>query len=243
MRLRHVMFAHHQSHIDMKSFHILPVLCFFISIQSYSQTDTAARYYAGRYLLDIPKEWEKAKLLDAITEILPQTFDEYIDSSKKFCLDCKTDLIVSLMIQPAVKVKGKEMYQFSAALGLFDTSGKELMELSLISPEEKHQIKVRLEYKNAPSYNYNSYNDNRTPSNNNVTRTFITGPRGNIVGSVRTAQPRTYTVNPPRIVNNIPTSRELSPSILDLMFIAEKRIYEIQEILENLKKPADPAKD
>lgn len=227
----------------MKSFHILPVLYFFISIQSYSQTDTVARYYADRYVLDLPEEWKKPKLIEAITEILPQTFNEYIDSNMQFCMDCNAPLIVLLIITPAKQVKGEETYQFSAALGMFDTSGKELIELSLISPTEKHKIKVTLNYKNQPSNNYGAYDNNRVRADYNVTRNIVTGPNGRVVGSVRTVSQRPYTPVAPRITNNIPVAGKKSPSIFDLMLIAEGRVYEIKKILEELKNETNPVKD
>jgi hypothetical protein len=227
----------------MKRFRILLTLFFFISIQSYSQTDTVARYYADRYVLDLPEEWKKPKLIEAITEILPQTFDEYIDSNRQFCMDCNAPLIVVLLITPAKQVKGEETYQFSAALGLFDTSGKELIELSLISPTEKHKIKVTLNYKNQTSNNSGAYENNRVRTDYNVTRNIVTGPSGRIVGSVRTVSQQPNTPVAPRITNNIPVAGKKSPSIYDLMLIAEARVYEIREILENLKKETKPIQD
>ncbi len=201
----------------MKSFCILLAVYFFISIQSYSQTDKVVRYYADRYALDIPEEWKKPKLIEAITEILPKTFNEYIDSNKQFCVDCKADFAIMLMIDEPFFEPGKETYQFRAALVLFDSSGKELIELLLVSPQEIFNNKTTATILRSPQgLNYTD-----------VTRQVIRDGSGNII-NVTTLPYK------PKALNNVPVFHHIRPSLIDVMIIAENKIYEIRKILQKV---------
>jgi hypothetical protein len=117
----------------MKRFNTLIAAILFCSFNLLSQPDTSIRYFPDRYKLDIPEEWKKPKMIEAISEILPQTFGDYIDSNKQFCLDCGAGLTIMLLIERPTFDGDHETFQFTAALGLFDTTGKELIELLLVS--------------------------------------------------------------------------------------------------------------
>jgi len=217
----------------MKKLVSLSLLLFFTSVFISAQNDTLIKYLPNSYRLDLPEEWEKQELLNAIAEILPQTLGEYIDSSKKYCLDCNADFTVSIIIQKATKVKGKKMYHFSAALGLFDTSGKEIMDLVLISPEEKHKIDFDYKY-NRTQVSYS--NDNIRYSNKNITvysNIWVYTNNNTVTRS-------TQNTNSYRSAN---TPDENSPSIMDLLLIAEKRIFEIRNILQDLKQKEQSQKN
>jgi hypothetical protein len=188
----------------------------------FAQADTSVRYFPDRYKLDIPEEWKKPKMIDAISEILPQTFDDYIDSNKQFCLDCNAGLTVMLVIDKPYFNPDGETFQFRAALGLFDTTGKELIELLLVSQEEKQDIRVRAVYKSQPPVY--SYRD--------VITDVIRGPDGRIISVVR------IPLKPPPINNNIPDYRKEGATTYDLMNIAESRVYQIKDILSNIKETA-----
>jgi len=168
-------------------------------------------------------------MIGAISEILPQTFNDYIDSNKQFCLDCKAGLTVMLVIDRPYFHPGSEIFQFRATLGLFDSTGKELIELLLVSQEEKHDVKTIATYKPQPSLLNYIY------GNNNVMTEVIRGPDGRIINVVRVP------LSPPPMTNNIPVYNKKAVSALDLMNIAESRIYQIKDILANMKEKS--AKD
>lgn len=193
------------------------------SIGLFAQPDTFCRYFPNRYKLDIPEEWKKPKMIKALNEILPQTFDDYIDSNKQFCLDCKADFTVMLVIGNPYFNHNGQTFQFRAALGLFDTTGKKLMELLLVSQEEKHVIKLRAEY-----------NNNQYPLDDrqNVYTEVIRDTNIGIINVVQTP------VKPLPRGNSGPVYKKEITSTYDLMNIAESRVYQIKHVLSNLKKTA-----
>jgi hypothetical protein len=203
-------------------------LLLYSSISVFAQPDTSGRYFPDRYKLDIPEEWKKPKMIEAISEILPQTFDDYIDSNKQFCLDCKAGLTVMLVIDRPYFNPDKETFQFRAALGLFDTTGKEVIELLLVSPEEKHDVKTIATYKPQPSLPNFIYGKN-------VITEVIRGPDGRVINVVR------IPLSPPPITDNIPVYNKKAVTAFDLMNIAESRVYQTKDILANIKETA--AKD
>jgi len=162
-------------------------------------------------------------MIKAINEILPQAFNDYIDSNKQFCLDCKADFIVMLVIGNPYFNRNGHTFQFRAALGLFDTTGKKLMELLLVSQEEKHIIKLRAEY-----------NNNQYPVHDrqNVYTEVIRDTNVGIINVVQTP------VKPLPISNSGPVYKKEVTSAYDLMNIAESRVYQIKHVLSNLKKTA-----
>ena len=198
---------------------LLTAAFLFYSISIYAQPDTSVRNFPDRYKLDLPQEWNKAKLIEAIAEILPKTFNEYIDSTKQFCMDCRAGLTVMLVIDKPLIKPTETSYHFRAALGLFDSTGKGLIELLLVSPSEVHPIKVRADYMKEPL----------PLTSNDVIRNVTTDRDGNIVRVVN------IPLSPPPIINNIPEYRRIYPSLNDLMNIAEQRLYEIRKIVSKIK--------
>ena len=203
----------------MKKINLLTAVFLFYSISLYTQPDTSVRNFPDRYKLDLPQEWNKTKLIEAIVEILPKTFGEYIDSNKQFCMDCKAGLTVMLVIDRPLIKPAEASYRFRAALGLFDSTGKELIELLLVSPQEMHQIKVNANYTKEPL----------PLTSNDVIQNVIKDRDGDIVNVVK------IPLFPPPMINNIPEYRSMYPSLNDLINIAEQRLYDIRKVVVNLK--------
>ena len=121
----------------------LPLLLF-------SQSENSAAKYSNRYRLDIPKEWNKPKLMLAITDVLPRTLDEL--KEKDFCTEGKALYSVQLVmgIPDVTNENNSEAfrtsatihytlsfnYQFSASLYVIDTLGNPVTSLLLVSKDE-----------------------------------------------------------------------------------------------------------
>jgi hypothetical protein len=193
---------------------------------SYSQNSNYVRKFPDRYELDLPKEWDKPKLIMAITEILPKTLDVLKD--KDFCTGCKAGYSIKLTIDPPyIKSrnnisKGIEnstssprnynshysmevVYQFRAALELYDSAGKNIIDLVLVLPEEEH-----IKKKDTSMYNLD-YSRPQT----------IKDMYGGTVATVQIPA-----------VNSIPITNTLYPSLYEQLAIAEQRVYAIQNILK-----------
>jgi hypothetical protein len=203
----------------MKKLVLLLTLQCLVAVIVSAQPDTSIRYFPDRYKLDIPEEWKKPKMIDAITEILPQTFQEYIDSNKQFCLDCRAGYTLMLVFDRPVFNEDRTEYHFKAALVLFDSTGKERIELVLVATDEVFQSRVSVEYAPQPS----------VYRQNNVIREVIRGPDGRIVTIVD------IPMTPPTLVNNIPNYTNEGASLYKIVGIAEARVYKIRDILKELK--------
>jgi hypothetical protein len=106
--------------------------------------------HPDRYRLDLPKAWNRHKLIEAITEILPQTIDELKD--REFCTEGKAAYYVRITMDslsvndmqtsPPVEIGSIPHYTFSfnysfhAALMITDSLGIPVSTLRLISGEE-----------------------------------------------------------------------------------------------------------
>jgi hypothetical protein len=202
----------------MKKHISLTILLCIVTLLVFAQPDTALRYFSDRYKLDIPEEWKKKKMIDAITEILPQTFSEYIDEEKQFCIDCKAGLTVMLVIDKPVFDEKKNTYQFRASLALFDTTGKGLIELMLVDTNEVFQSRVKISYPLLPPSAYNNQGMGQQ----------IPGPNGTVAAVVK--------IPAPPIINNVPNFGNEGAPIMKLVGIAEDRIYKVRDILEELRK-------
>jgi hypothetical protein len=204
----------------------LTLLSFFLSFQLFAQPDTSVRYFPDRYKLDIPEEWKKPKIINAITEILPKTIGDYIDSNKQFCTECRAGLTVTLLIElPVFNSKG-DTYQFRASLALFDSTGKELIELSLVSLEEVHKVKVIPTYTKEPSrFNNGDYITNVSRDRD-----------GKIVNIVK------IPLSPPPINNGVPAYNKDITTLYDLMKTAESKLYQIEDILLKIEKEKEKKK-
>jgi hypothetical protein len=185
-----------------------------------AQSGNYSRKFPDRYALHLPKEWNKPKILKVLTEILPQAIDELKDLD--FCTDCEGRYTVMLVIDsPLIKSRNNTsngsggnvsyytmevIYQFRAAIGIIDSSGKIITELVLVSDEEEHAKRSASQYTQT-TYSLQSIKDRE----GRITRMMIP------------------------ISRPAPLSNQLSPTMTDLINIAEQRIYLIRDFLKNSK--------
>lgn len=191
---------------------------------AYSQSSNYSRKFPNRYELDLPNEWiTTPKLINAITNILPKTLEVLKD--KEFCTDCEAGYSVKLVVDlPVIKSRnniskgvdgrGKRyslevVYQYRAALELYDSTGQNIIDLVLVMPEEEH-IKKKDTIMYAMEYDR---------------PTEIKDINGRRISSVWIPS-----FNP----NTLPINNTVSPSLYELMAIAEQRVYAIKDILKKL---------
>ena len=129
---------------------ILFLLALVFFLQGIGQTNDNTITHPDRYRLDLPKEWKGHKLIEAITDILPQTIDEL--KNREFCTEGKAAYYVRLLLDslsvmdvqtsPPVEIGSIPHYTFSfnysfyAALMITDSLEKPVSMLRLISGEE-----------------------------------------------------------------------------------------------------------
>jgi hypothetical protein len=208
---------------------ILLMLALLFFLQGIGQNNNNPINHPDRYRLDLPKEWNRHKIIEAITDILPQTVDELKD--REFCTDGKAAYYVRLYMDslsvndvqttPPVEIGSIPHYTFSfdysfyAALMITDSLGKPVSMLQLISAEE--------------IMNYSKQFSLRPQ---NVVYRYITmyDPRGRAVG-------RRLVEDAPAVNNYVP---KISPfSILTenfLLTICEQKIFEIRKLLKKLNE-------
>jgi hypothetical protein len=200
-------------------------LLFFL--QSMAQKNDNLYIHPERYRLDLPKEWNRHKLIEAITEILPQTIDELKD--REFCTEGKAAYYVRLLMDslsvnyvqtsPPVEIGSIPHYTFSfnysfyAALTITDSLGKTVSMLQLLSGEETM-----------------TYSKQFSLRPQNVVYKYITiyDPRGRAVGK--------RLVEEAGAVNNyVPKMSPFSILTEDfLLNICEQKIMEIRKLLKKI---------
>lgn len=205
----------------------LLLLVSFQTIVGFSQLRDSLTNHPDRYRLDLPKEWNKHKLIEAINDILPQTIDQLKD--RDFCTEGKAAYYVRLAID-SVSVSNQQVsppveigslphytfsfnYSFNAALVVSDSLNKPVSMLRLMSGEETMTY----------------------------TRQFTMLPQ-NAVYRNETVLSSTGRVIARRLVQEAPPVNSYTPrmsafAILTadfLMNICEKKIYEIKRLLKKL---------
>jgi hypothetical protein len=204
---------------------LLPVL--FFSIYGISQSKDSLPPQQKRYRLDLPKEWKRPKLIQAITDILPETIDELKDL--EFCTSGKAAYNIRLAIdsivisneQTSLPVEIGSIphytfsfsYNFHAAMVVFDSLGKPVSMLQLISNEETMTYSKQFSL---------------TPQNVVLKYETIYDLRGRAVGR--------RLVEEARAVNNfVPKINAGSVITGDfLLNICERKIYEIRRLLKKI---------
>jgi hypothetical protein len=78
----------------------LLLLALFFFLQGIGQNNDKTINHPDRYRLDLPKEWNRHRLIEAVTDILPQTIDELKD--REFCTDGKAAYFIRLAIDSLV---------------------------------------------------------------------------------------------------------------------------------------------
>ncbi len=200
-------------------------LLFFL--QGIGQKNDNLFNHPDRYRLDLPKEWNRHKLIEAITDILPQTIDELKD--RDFCTEGKAAYFIRLAID-SIEVTNEQTtgpveigsiphytfsfdYSFHAALIVFDSAGKSVSMLQLVSGEE--------------TMNYSKQFSLR-PQNIVYRYQTIYDTRGRPLG-------RRLVEEAPAVNNYIP--KISANSVLTgnfLLNICEQKIYEIRKLLKKV---------
>jgi len=206
---------------------ILLMLALVFFLQGIGQKNDNAIDHPDRYRLELPKEWNRHKLIEAITDILPQTIDVLKD--REFCTEGKAAYYVQLFMDsltvndvqttPPVEIGSIPHYSFSfnysfyAALIITDSLKKPVTMLQLISGEEimSYSKQFSLRPQNVV-YRYQTVYD----------------PRGRPVG-------RRLVEEAPAVNNYVP---KISPfSVLTesfLLTICEQKIFEIRKLLKKI---------
>jgi len=204
---------------------IVLLIALQFSVFSFSQQkDSFAVNRPDRYRLDLPKEWNRNKIIEAITDILSRTIDELKD--REFCTGCKGGYFVKLAMDsltvsnaqtsPPMEIGSIPHYTFSfdysfrSSLVVHDSAGKPITMLRLVSEDET--MTYRKQFSLAPqNITYRAQN--------------VYDSRGRIIGTRYVQEAPAMNIANPR----------LSPfSVLTesfLLSVCEQRIYEIRKIL------------
>lgn len=199
------------------------------SVLSFSQKKDSLINHPDRYRLILPKEWNRHKLIETITDILPQTIDELKD--RDFCTEGRAAYYIRLVID-SVSVSNQQTsppveigtlphytfsfnYSFNAALVVSDSLNKPVSMLRLISGEETMTY----------------------------TRQFTMLPQ-NAVYRYETVISNTGRIIGRRLVQDAPPVNTYTPrmspfSVLTpdfLLNICENKIYEIKKLLKKLNQ-------
>lgn len=200
---------------------------FLFFLQSFGQNNNKPIDHSDRYRLDLPKEWNRPKMIEAITDILPQTIDELKD--RDFCTEGKAAYYVRLLIDslsvnnaqttPPVEIGSIPHYSFSfnysfyAALLVTDSFGKRISALQL-NPTDQTM----------------SYFKQFSLPRQNVVYRYVTiyDQRGRAIGQRLVEEAGAVNTFVPKID---PYS-VLTESFL--LSICEKKIYEIRKFLKKI---------
>jgi hypothetical protein len=205
----------------------LLMLALLFFLQGIGQKNVTGLNHPDRYRLDLPKQWNRHKLIEAITDILPQTIDELKD--RGFCTEGKAAYYVRLFIdslvvdnqQTSLPVEIGSIphytfsfnYSFYAALIVTDSLEKPVSMLQLVSGEETM-----------------TYSNQFSLRPQNVVYRYITmyDPRGRAIG-------RRLVEEAPAVNNFVPKISAFS--VLNepfLLNICEKKIFEIRRMLKKI---------
>lgn len=203
----------------------LPTLLFFL--QGIGQNNDNSIDHPDRYRLDLPKVWNRHKLIEAITDILPQTIDELKD--REFCTAGKAAYFIRLAIDSIIISNEQTTapveigsiphytfsfdYNFHAALVVFDSLGRSVTMLQLISTEE--------------TMNYSNQFSLR-PQNVVYRYQTIYDPRGRAIGRRLVEEARAVNIYIPKISANSVLTENF------LLNICEQKIYEIRKLLKKI---------
>lgn len=120
----------------------------FFCLQASSQEKDTLINHPDRYRLRLPDVWMDSKIIKVVTEILPKTIDEL--KNMGFCTDGKAAYYVFLIVDSlSVNPTG---YSFHAALRIYDSLGKAISDLRLISSDEIFYSQRSI--KTSPTNNY-----------------------------------------------------------------------------------------
>lgn len=206
---------------------LLFLLALFFFLPCFGQQNVSKTNYPDRYRLDLPKEWNRRKLITAITDILPQTIDQL--KNRDFCTSGKAAYYVQLKIDslsvtnvqttPPTEIGSIPHYTFSfnysfhGFLFVTDSLQKPVSMLLLISGTETMSYSKQFSMQ---------------PQNAIYSYTPVYDTSGRVVG-------RRIVEEAGAVNTYIP---QLSPySVLTqdfLLNICEKKIYEIRRMLKKI---------
>ena len=203
---------------------MLALLFFF---QGIGQNNDKSINHPDRYRLELPKNWNRHKLIEAITDILPQTIDEL--KGRDFCTEGKAAYYVrlfmdSLSVNDVQTTQPVEIgsiphytfsfdYSFYAALIITDSLENPVSMLQLVSGEE--------------TMNYSKQFSLR-PQNIVYRYQTIYDSRGRPMG-------RRVVQEAGAINNYVPKISPLSILTEDfLLAICEQKIFEIRKMLKKI---------
>ncbi|MBI5857056.1 MAG: hypothetical protein HZB42_05330 [Sphingobacteriales bacterium] len=205
------------------------LLVIVLPLCSFPQRTDSLFYHPDRYRLDLPKEWNRPKLIEAVTDVLSQTIDEL--KNRDFSTEGKAAYYVKLVIDsliisnqqtsPPIEIGSIPHYTFSfnynfnAALLVSDSMNKPVSSLRLVSAEET--MTYTRQFSTLPQnavYRYETvYNNLGRPVGRRL---------------VQEAPPvNTY-------IPRIDPFSVITPAFL--MNICEKKIYEIRKLLKKLNQ-------
>jgi len=205
---------------------------FFLLIQNtvsvYAQSNQDFKpYHPDRYTFELPKIWERNKMIAAVTDVISQTIDELKD--KDFCTDCNAGYTVRITID-SISISNVQTsqpieignlphytysfdYSFYAALLIVDSAGKPVTSLRLIGPDEVMTYLTQF----------------TLPAQNATYRAqYVYDNRGRPIGRRWVQEAGPFNIAQPRInASSIVTENFL-------LNICEKKIFEIRRLLRRL---------
>lgn len=213
--------------IRYKIFFLL--LVFLSPLSIFPQKNDSFINHSGRYRLDLPKEWNRHKLIETVTDILPQTIDEL--KNLDFCTEGKASYYVRLIIDslsvsnqqtsPPVEIGSLPHYTFSfnysfnAALVVTDSLNKPVSMLRLMSGEETMTYTRQF---------------TMLPQNATYRYETVISNTGRILG-------RRLVQDAPPVTTYTPRTSPFAVLTPDfLMNICEKKIYEIKKMLKKINQ-------
>lgn len=118
------------------------VVALFFFLPGFTQSHNSQIKDSERYRLDLPKEWNRRKLIIAITDILPKTIDKL--KNRDFCTKGKAAFYVRIIIDSLSVYDIKSIpsntfsfnYSFHAALLVTDSLENPVSMLRLVARDE-----------------------------------------------------------------------------------------------------------
>ncbi len=207
---------------------VLPlVLALFFSLPCFGQHHERQINYPDRYRLNLPKDWNRRKLIAAITDILPQTIDQL--KNRDFCTSGKAAYYVQLKMDslfvtnvqttPPVEIGSIPHYTFSfnysfhAVLFVSDSLNKPVSMVQLISGEETMSYSKQFSMQ---------------PQNAVYSNMPIYDSTGRVIGSRLVEEAGAVNTYVPQIS---PFSTLTEDFLLN---ICEKKIFEIRRMLKKI---------
>lgn len=142
---------------------------FFAFISIYPQKTISQVRHMDRYRINFPEEWKKPKIIRAVTFILSSTVDELKD--RDFCTEGQALYYVFLYID-SITFK-ENAYSFYASFRTFDSTGRAIVDLRLVSGSEIFDKTKDISFGEDPTISYSQLGPNVDITTFNNDNTFI----------------------------------------------------------------------